>query len=955
MGTFATKQPAKEDSKQRLVAAQSTANRLGRNFSSLSTGAVLLQRKPTCACGGGCPRCQAERDMEEMLPIQAKIEMSQPGDQYEQEADRVAKQIMQMPNLDLQPQVDKEERKELLQSKLQVQQRISGGGNYMEAPPIVHEVLQSPGHPLDPSTRQFMEIRFGHDFSQVRVHTDAKASESAKSIHASAYTLASNLVFADGQYSPHTSTGRWLLAHELAHVVQQSKTSVAPRLQRRVEGVKFGPGVRPFDQGGLIGMQIDIHFLSDAWTPTDRGIYQEQVSAPQDLTGSFEVNPPPLPTVDEYFSHRFDKPDRHAYSKSDLIRQVRSHGLGSFKLYQLFLFQDPGFFGGYSSTYVIPYSGYEIYHSLEIPGEIPGLEPNECFSELLTESELDSVVFTTCKAPFPCTINGHSANEGREDRETPNLTYCLSVPLVGSMNTARSEPDINDTCIQRYVSPEPERLFVPHIENTQLSIQRRLDVRGSGDQQSTINSDLNTLRNQSSTARELIQYFNNNRWRDTVVIEPASGGCGTIKVHNIYISYNCQRCPISPSDSSWENSSVPNAIYLAHELIHAYNRIQSDQLPPEPTREWMTVGLGRHSGLEYTENRIRCEMGLPLRTFYYINDPERYHRQGYGDPQCVGSTYSHPRSQLQISTSPIQISRAPNQNHPIRWRLARSGEYFHTLKSGWDDTNHAQQLERTFPDNRYFLIREVMVEPDILKMRQLGGIEIIFHYVNHIENVQGSRVLRSSACGQTLRNREEPRVPRDQVHIAITPENSPELEKLDSPERFRRILLHELFHGFIATPIPRSRQSPEGRVSSPGRGSPLHPTDLVNALYYPQHGLARMLHWPSTWNHSYRFGWFEHPVSHIWRNLDNPILYNRLNRESLEECINTTSIDSVRNTCSELLRIKRERLYERGLRVSENPEEDMAESFELYLGSERFFASHPRRSELLSLYLHTER
>src|SRR5215218_8615211 len=89
-------------------------------------------------------------------------------------------------------------------------------------PPIVHDVLRSSGQPLDPATRTLMESRFGHDFSRVRVHTDTLASESAESVNALAYTVGRDVVFGDGLYAPGTSDGRGLLAHELAHVVQQT-------------------------------------------------------------------------------------------------------------------------------------------------------------------------------------------------------------------------------------------------------------------------------------------------------------------------------------------------------------------------------------------------------------------------------------------------------------------------------------------------------------------------------------------------------------------------------------------------------------------------------------------------------------------------------------------------------------------------------------------------------------
>ena len=91
-----------------------------------------------------------------------------------------------------------------------------------EVPPIVHKVLQSPGQPLDEYTRVFMESRFGHDFSKVRVHTDAMAAESARAVNALAYTVGRDVVFREGRYVPRAAEGNKLLAHELAHVVQQA-------------------------------------------------------------------------------------------------------------------------------------------------------------------------------------------------------------------------------------------------------------------------------------------------------------------------------------------------------------------------------------------------------------------------------------------------------------------------------------------------------------------------------------------------------------------------------------------------------------------------------------------------------------------------------------------------------------------------------------------------------------
>jgi hypothetical protein len=91
-----------------------------------------------------------------------------------------------------------------------------------EAPSTVHEGISSNGEPLDDGTRSFMENRFGYDFGSVKIHTNTIAAKSAQSINALAYTSGNSIVFNQGQYSPETTQGKKLLAHELTHVVQQS-------------------------------------------------------------------------------------------------------------------------------------------------------------------------------------------------------------------------------------------------------------------------------------------------------------------------------------------------------------------------------------------------------------------------------------------------------------------------------------------------------------------------------------------------------------------------------------------------------------------------------------------------------------------------------------------------------------------------------------------------------------
>jgi hypothetical protein len=95
-------------------------------------------------------------------------------------------------------------------------------------PPIVHEVLRSPGHSLDDNTRTFMESFLGHDFSRVRVHTDSRAAASARAVNAHAYTVGHGVVFGAARYAPTTSAAQRLLAHELTHVVQQRGAIAKP-------------------------------------------------------------------------------------------------------------------------------------------------------------------------------------------------------------------------------------------------------------------------------------------------------------------------------------------------------------------------------------------------------------------------------------------------------------------------------------------------------------------------------------------------------------------------------------------------------------------------------------------------------------------------------------------------------------------------------------------------------
>jgi hypothetical protein len=211
----------------------------------------LLQRK--CDCGnaagltGECSGCQQQKltvqrqvkdgnnmgevplivhefnvdrgalDTSHSLPrmpmMQAKLTIGDSDDPLEREADRVADRVMSMsPN-------------SVVNSAPPSIQRFTGqttGQAGMLAPASVDSVLSNPGIPLEPGLQQDMGQRFGHDFSQVRVHTDAAAARSARDVNANAYTVGNNVVFGSGQFAPGYHGGLHLLAHELTHVVQQS-------------------------------------------------------------------------------------------------------------------------------------------------------------------------------------------------------------------------------------------------------------------------------------------------------------------------------------------------------------------------------------------------------------------------------------------------------------------------------------------------------------------------------------------------------------------------------------------------------------------------------------------------------------------------------------------------------------------------------------------------------------
>jgi hypothetical protein len=160
------------------------------------------------------------------VALQRKLAIGAVDDPLEHETGRVAERVMRMPELSVSragplrlsrkcAECEEEEKGKL-------QKKSAGEAATQTAPPIVHEVLASPGAPLDAATRAFMEPRFGYDFSRVRVHSGAAAARSAQAVNAHAYTAGHHVVFGAGEFAPATRNARRLIAHELTHVVQQS-------------------------------------------------------------------------------------------------------------------------------------------------------------------------------------------------------------------------------------------------------------------------------------------------------------------------------------------------------------------------------------------------------------------------------------------------------------------------------------------------------------------------------------------------------------------------------------------------------------------------------------------------------------------------------------------------------------------------------------------------------------
>ena len=217
---------SKKPKAERFKTTQTQKNRFNNHSSPLDQ-ILFLQR----TIGN-----QAVESLFKSGIIRAKLKIGKPNDIYEQEADRVAEQIVssswsvvnnQMEEREIQRQTEEEERKREEEGETLQLKKMQG--NIPEVTPDIESrirALRGSGQPLPKSIRAFFESRFGYDFSHVRIHNDPEAAKLARALNAEAFTYGRDIYFGEGRYNPNTLAGKRLLAHELTHVVQQRSGSV---------------------------------------------------------------------------------------------------------------------------------------------------------------------------------------------------------------------------------------------------------------------------------------------------------------------------------------------------------------------------------------------------------------------------------------------------------------------------------------------------------------------------------------------------------------------------------------------------------------------------------------------------------------------------------------------------------------------------------------------------------
>ena len=178
---------------------------------------VPIQRKASCACGGGCSGCQAK---------DSGLKVSQPSDPAEIEADQMADKVMRMPDNQSLPLINHQSPSDGIHRKCEeceneeeepIHRKAENAGNsqtYSTTGMHPGSTVSSGAQALDSQTRAFFEPRFGRDLADVRIYSGSEAAQSARMFKALAYTVGKNIVFGENQYNPQSETGKSLLAHD---------------------------------------------------------------------------------------------------------------------------------------------------------------------------------------------------------------------------------------------------------------------------------------------------------------------------------------------------------------------------------------------------------------------------------------------------------------------------------------------------------------------------------------------------------------------------------------------------------------------------------------------------------------------------------------------------------------------------------------------------------------------
>ncbi len=245
---------------------------------------LILQRK--CVCGGlagltsECSDCQTNKLLGK--PLSTNVRVTEPDDEYEREADRVAEEVMCMPDSTVQRtetiseptwSADNEQQ----ESERPIRQNdvdLHATFNDTARPDFLDRL--GVGQPLDPAARKFFEPRFGQSLQDVRLHTDDRAQQATKSVHARAFTVGRHIVFGAGEYAPNSIATTALLAHELTHSIQQTGGSNA-QSNTGLPTVSAAPNITPTHSEPVIARKTAAAFIQNDSTAVAEQVVANQI------------------------------------------------------------------------------------------------------------------------------------------------------------------------------------------------------------------------------------------------------------------------------------------------------------------------------------------------------------------------------------------------------------------------------------------------------------------------------------------------------------------------------------------------------------------------------------------------------------------------------------------------------------------------------------------------------